>query len=120
MKSSLHILIPSCHFSSIIFDCHLKRLPQLSQLAWDLRYIASGQIQQRTPFPSLYLNYTSIVIYIFVSAGTCLPSYSIAVNIYSGFTIPAFRQHVTIDCDVTHDSQNNGARNNHLLCGNGQ
>jgi hypothetical protein len=38
----------------------------------------------------------SIVAFIFVAAGMFLPSRSIAVNVYSDFTIPAFRRHVTI------------------------
>jgi hypothetical protein len=39
---------------SIIIDCRLKRFPKLLfQLAWDPRYIALGQIQQKTQFPSL-------------------------------------------------------------------
>jgi hypothetical protein len=37
-----------------------------------------------------------IVAYVFVAAGTCLPSRSLVRNVYSGSAIPAFRRHVTI------------------------
>jgi hypothetical protein len=42
------------------------------------------------------VNNSSIVACIFVAAGTCLPSRCLAMNVYSGSTIPAFRRHVTI------------------------
>jgi hypothetical protein len=67
-------------------------MTQLFQLAWDPRYIASGRIQQKTPFT----NNPLIVACVFVVAGTCLPSRCLAMNVYSGSTIPAFRRHVTI------------------------
>jgi hypothetical protein len=70
----------------------------LIQRALYLRYIASGRIQQKTPFPSLQPKDTSIVVYIFVAAGTCLPSRCLTINVHSGFAIPAFRRHVTISC----------------------
>jgi hypothetical protein len=85
------VIIPVCHcsthkvffaqpnsflaISSQSFNCHLNRLSQfLFQLAWNPRYIASGRIQQKTPFPSLQLNNTSTVVCLFVAEGTCLPS----------------------------------------------
>jgi hypothetical protein len=86
--SQVHILarwrleteLTRCHLFSIMCDGCLKRLPQLSpQLAMGLPYIASGRIQQKTPFP----NNPSIVACVFVAAGRCLPS------VYSGSTIPA-------------------------------
>jgi hypothetical protein len=58
----------------------------------DPRYRASGRPQQKTPFP----NNLNIVAYVFVAAGTCLPSRCLAMKIYSGSAIPAFRRHVTI------------------------
>jgi hypothetical protein len=39
---------------------------------------------------------SSIVMCIFISAETCLPSRCLAMNIYTGSAIPAFRRHVTI------------------------
>jgi hypothetical protein len=38
----------------------------------------------------------SIVTCVFVEAGMCLPSRCLAMNVYSDFTIPAFRRHVTV------------------------
>jgi hypothetical protein len=38
----------------------------------------------------------SIVSYVFVVAGMCLPRRCLAMNIYSDFTIPVFGRHVTI------------------------
>jgi hypothetical protein len=49
-------------------------------------------LQQKTPFPFIYLNNTSIVTYIFVAAVTCLPTRCLAMNVYSGSAIPAFRR----------------------------
>jgi hypothetical protein len=43
-----------------------------------------------------YPNNTSIVACLFVATGTCLPNRCLAMNVYSEFTIPAFRRHVTI------------------------
>jgi hypothetical protein len=57
-------------------------------------------IQQKTPFPSLQPNTTSIIAYVFVAAGTCLPSRWLGVNFYSGSAIPAFRLHVAVYIDV--------------------
>jgi hypothetical protein len=69
--------------------CPLKRLPQLLfQLAWDPRYIASRWTYRKHSFPLLQFNITSIVAYVFVAMGTCLPSRCLAMNIYSGSAIP--------------------------------
>jgi hypothetical protein len=38
----------------------------------------------------------SIIAYVFVSAGMCLPSRCLAMNVYSNLAIPAFGHHVTI------------------------
>jgi hypothetical protein len=78
-----------CHFFSVIFD---RRFSTNSQLAWDPRYIASGQTQQKTPFP----NNPPVVASVFVAAGSCLPSRCLAINVCSGSTIPAFRHHITV------------------------
>jgi hypothetical protein len=65
--------------------------------ARDSRYIASERPQQKTPFHNnycivievftslLHRNGGSIVVCVFVSTGTCLPSRCLAVNVYSGF-----------------------------------
>jgi hypothetical protein len=62
----------------------------------DTHYTASGGTQQKTQFPSLQLNKSSIVAYIFVTMGTFVPSRCLAMNVYSGSVIPAFMHHVTI------------------------
>jgi hypothetical protein len=106
----LHSLIP---FLPILLND--LRLPTqetpsiLSRLALDLRYIASGRIQQKTPFRNNSSTYrgvftsplhrngsSSIVVCVFISAGTWLPSFCLAMNVYSSSAIPAFRRHVTI------------------------
>jgi hypothetical protein len=68
---------------------------QLILLALDFRYLASGQPQEETPFPSLWQNNISIVVCVFVAAGAYSLSRCLAIN-YSGSVIPAFRRHVTI------------------------
>jgi hypothetical protein len=81
-------LLSRCHLL-IIFDCWFSTK---SQLAWDPHYTVLGWTQQKTPFP----NISFIVAYIFVATGTCLLSSCLAVNVYSGSTVPAFRHHVTV------------------------
>jgi hypothetical protein len=67
-------------------------IPQSSpQLAWSPRCIALGRSQKKT-FP----NNSSIIACVFVAAGTCLPGCCLTMNVSSGFTISAFRRHVTI------------------------
>jgi hypothetical protein len=84
MKYSFHswTLCKPTNFS-IIFDCRLKRLPQLFQLAWD-HYTALLWKLRKHCFHN-YPNSTLIVACLFIAAGTCLPSRCLAVNIYSGF-----------------------------------
>jgi hypothetical protein len=68
--------------------------------ALDPHYIASGRPQQKTPFPNdssvVIEMYTlpfhrngssSIVVCVFISEGTCLPSWCLAMNICSGSAI---------------------------------
>jgi hypothetical protein len=38
----------------------------------------------------------SIVTFLFVAAGNCIPSRCLVMNVYFGSAIPAFRRHVTI------------------------
>jgi hypothetical protein len=71
---------------------------------------ASGRPHQKTPLPNnssivteaclpglLHRNgSSSIVKCVFISAGTCLPSRCLAMNVYSGSAIPAFRRHITM------------------------
>jgi hypothetical protein len=76
--------------------------------ALDPLYIASGRSPQQKRFPSnfsvvievlIWLLHRSgifsIVVFMFVSAGTYLPSCCLAINVYSGSVIPVFRRHVT-------------------------
>jgi hypothetical protein len=67
--------------------CRLKRLPQLLfQLAWDPRYMSrSGSNRKRR-----FHRYSSTILLL------ALPSCCLAMNVYSGSAIPAFRRHVTI------------------------
>jgi hypothetical protein len=48
---------------------------------------------------------TPIVTCLFISAGNCLPSRCVAMDVYSGSTVPAFRRRVTIcsGCIVSND-----------------
>jgi hypothetical protein len=99
MKSSIHNLISTNSLLSLLkhpaeLNCtqHSTNSQLFPQLAWGLRYIASGPTPQKTPF----VTNSSIVAHVFTVAGTCLPSRCLAMNIYSGSTIPAFRRHVTL------------------------
>jgi hypothetical protein len=78
-----------CHLFSIISDC---RFSANSQLAWDPYNVASGQTQQK----ALFANNPFIVACMFVAAGTCLMSRCLAINVYPGSTISAFRHHVIL------------------------
>jgi hypothetical protein len=60
------------------------------------RYIASVRTQQKSLFP----NNPSIFACVFVVARTCLPSRSVAMDVFSSSTIPAFWLHVTICFDT--------------------
>jgi hypothetical protein len=42
----------------------------------------------------------NIFEFIFVAAGTCIPRCCIAMIVFSGFTIPTFRRHVTLQSKV--------------------
>jgi hypothetical protein len=88
MKSSVHGLIP---FFSIIFDCHLKILPQLSancslgtpERDWlcsaELFFIASCKVQIE--------NTTLLLFREFISAEKCLPNCSIATAVHVTYHI---------------------------------
>jgi hypothetical protein len=104
MKSSFHSLIP---FLPSLLD-HLRVPSQVTpsvllQPALDPRYIASGRIQQKTPYPTSPLHRngsSSSVACVFISAGTCLPSRCLTMNVYSDSDylprILAFNRHVTL------------------------
>jgi hypothetical protein len=78
--------------------------------ALDPRCIASVRPHQKTSLPNNSTIVTeaclpsllrrngssSIVACVFISAGTCLPSRCLAMIVYSGSAIPAFRRHVTM------------------------
>jgi hypothetical protein len=80
-----HLSIPWLPSHILAGWCLETDLSPLTLLAWGPRYIVSGQTQQKTPFP----NNPSIVTCVVVTAGTCLPSRCLAVNVNSGSTIPA-------------------------------
>jgi hypothetical protein len=42
----------------------------------------------------------SVVAYVFVAAGMCLPSRCLAMNVYSDFAIPAFGRHVKLYLNI--------------------
>jgi hypothetical protein len=61
----------------------------------------SSVISSADPGSSLYsfgafINHPPILICVFVAEETCLPSRCLAVSVYSGSILPAFRRHVTI------------------------
>jgi hypothetical protein len=75
------------------------------QPALYLRYISSGRTNRKDRFLTIPLLFTSplhrngsssIFACLFISAGNCLQSRCLAMNVYSGSPIPAFRRHVTI------------------------
>jgi hypothetical protein len=68
----------------------LRNLIADSQLNSSLQPLCMDQIE------SIVLNNFSIVPCISVAAETCLPSRYLAMDVSSGYTIPAFRRHVTI------------------------
>jgi hypothetical protein len=103
--------------SSLLHHCRLpsQETPSVtSQLALEPRYIASGRPWKKTPFSndsSIFIEVrlphrciqngsSSIVTCMFLSEGTCLPSRCLAMNIYSGCAIRAFRRHATIYLEV--------------------
>jgi hypothetical protein len=115
-KSNDNVQLIRFYLFSIIFNCRLKRLLQFwFQLTWDPRYIASGRSQRKHCFHRAwdrryvasgrsqrkhcfhrYPNNTSVVACLLVAAGTCLQRRCLAMNMYSGSTLLAFRRHVTI------------------------
>jgi hypothetical protein len=122
MKPSFHsrtltTQLIRCHLPSIIFDCHLKRLPQLLfQPAWVPRYIASERTHRKQRFHR-YPNITSIRACLFVATGTCLPSLCEVMDVSCSSPIPDFRLHVTVSC--TTDYPGLGASSSatqHLEC----
>jgi hypothetical protein len=97
-----------CHFFSLIFDFRLRRLSQLySQLPEILVIQPRGGPKRKRRFLTtallrvftslLHRNCSSfIVLCVLISAETCLLSRCLAINLYSGSVLPAFRRHVTI------------------------
>jgi hypothetical protein len=78
----------------------------LIPLIWNLIYNHFGRTTQKTQplyrweslFTALLRNNGSklIIACVFVVVAMCLPSRCLAINVYSGFTIPAFGRHVTV------------------------
>jgi hypothetical protein len=88
---------------SIILDCRLKRLPQLLSL-YSLHGAPTEKIVSKQFFHCYRGVYTSrlhrngsssIIACVLISTGYCLPRRCLAINVYSGFAVPAFRRHVT-------------------------
>jgi hypothetical protein len=65
--------------------------------------------------PMNYIHYTTIVACVFIFDGTCLPSRCLAINVYSGSAIPAFRRHVTLLYYYTNEVCNMVYRNHSCL-----
>jgi hypothetical protein len=93
MKSSFHSLVLFFTTALLILFSVIQLPSQETHL---LSLLALGRTQQKTPFPSLEPNSTLIVAYVFVAVGTCLPSRCLAMNVYSGSTILAFRRRITL------------------------
>jgi hypothetical protein len=49
------------------------------------------------PRENIISSSSSVVVCIFIAAGTCLPSCGLAVDVISDSTIPAFRRHVAYE-----------------------
>jgi hypothetical protein len=110
MKSYLHSLIYFLPFLLNHLQLPSQETPSILILpALDTHYIDMGQIQQKTLFPN---NYSTVIeaclphccmemavrllLRVSISAGTCLLSHCLAMNVYPSSTILAFRHHVTI------------------------
>jgi hypothetical protein len=80
-KSSLQILIIFLSIFSVIFDCHfIETSSILSRPALDPRHVASGSGSNRNRCVN---RCSSIVAYVFLAAGTCLPRRYLARNVSS-------------------------------------
>jgi hypothetical protein len=119
VKSSLHSLIPllplfcNCQLNSIpssqariLVGSRLETpLTSLNGVNWTLLYNYFARTTQKTHLyylegvftAPLHSNWSySIVACVFVAAGMCLPSRTLAMDIYSDVTIPALGRHVTV------------------------
>jgi hypothetical protein len=99
MKSSLHSPIPFCNFFSITFDSRLSQF--YLKLACNPCYIVSGRTHRKHrsfSYPQEYacISQQQIVYEESVSAGTCLRSRCLAMDVYPDLTIPAFGCRVTV------------------------
>jgi hypothetical protein len=77
--SLFYIILPTADSGDlIIFNCRFStKSVSYYQLAWGPGYIASGLTQKKTLFPSN----PSIVACVFVTAGKCLPSRCLAMDV---------------------------------------
>jgi hypothetical protein len=138
MKFSFRNLIPflplfcSCQFrrpDSIQFLCSQAHIlagwrleTRLILLNWTLLYSHFTRTKRKTqPLYSwegvftapLHINVSySIVVFILVAAGMCLPSRCLTMNVYSDFTIPTFGHNVTIYTQ----NMNRDERLNNMQC----
>jgi hypothetical protein len=92
-----------CHLRN--YSASISKYSLSCSISWpgDPRYIASGLTQQQTPFP----RNPSIVSCVLVAMETCLRSHCLAMNVYSGSTIPDFRRHITVHLKNQFTSYNN-------------
>jgi hypothetical protein len=92
MKSSLHSLIP--FLQPLLNHPTADSRDSLYYYSFGLAssLYSLGRPQQKTSFS----NNPFIITYVLVAVGICLPSRCLAMNVYSGSAIPAFRCHVTI------------------------
>jgi hypothetical protein len=85
---------PTCHqylHANEIYKKFWEELIALLSFHYKLRVsLGTGRIENTVS------NSSSIVTGVFVAARTCLQSRCLAVAVPSGFTIPAFRRHVTL------------------------
>jgi hypothetical protein len=111
MKSSFHCLIP---FLALFFNCHFRRLGSIQFLSSQAYILAGCPLETPLTLLCNYFSLTtqktqplycwegvfkaslrsngsySIVAYVFLVAGMCLPSRCLTMNVYSDFTIPGF------------------------------
>jgi hypothetical protein len=96
MKSSFHIQFLSCHLLSVFQLSSLETLSVIYQLVCNPHYIVSGQIQrENTVSMVIAQQYLDCCLLIYYNLNILL-SHCLAMNVYSGSAILAFKSHVTV------------------------
>jgi hypothetical protein len=72
----------------MLFYKHLARTTQKTQPLYYLEGVIPAPLHSNGSY--------SLVAFVFVAAGMCLPNRFLIMNVYSDFTIPAFVDHVTL------------------------